>query len=172
MKTTGTFKTASRDLDGKLNITFTIDGSLEVIDQLKEEGRLMITTKPSTADKTLAMNRYFWELCTKIAFKLHTDKESIYRLQLMKHSEAQIIWIKEEAIPDLMRKAGFRHYTIDDCINDEIIEAHFYYGASKMDKAEFLELLDGTVADCYEIGIDPRPDEETAQIIAKWRRRI
>lgn len=169
MHTTGDYVGASRNLNGDLIISFAIDEDteLEILEKQKDK-KLVIDTKLFSAKRSLNANGYFWKLCDLIAQKLGTDKEAIYLMQLKHDGQFIDMEVKHEAM-DMLR-ASFRYVEeYDDGL--EYVFARCYIGSSHYDKAQMSRLIDGTVQQAKELGIDTWNPEEIANLIKNWEAR-
>lgn len=169
MHTIGRFVTAGRTIEGDLSITLAVDDTeLQEIDKLKDTD-LVIDIKKYREKRSLNANAYFWKLCDLIAKKLGSDKDTIYLLQLSKYGVFVDIDIHRDALPALRDK--FRYVEdFDDGYTGEHTTARCYFGSSQYDKKEMSELIEGTVTDAHDLGIETYTDEEINSLIENWER--
>lgn len=173
MHVTGKWKEASLDLSGRLILSFEInekDKALEELHAIKELERLKIDVVKYRHKRSLDANAYFWQLCDKIAKRLGSDKWTIYLLQLSKYGVFVDVSVIREALPMLERE--FR--------NTEILRemewkgkagylVRCYYGSSDYDSKEMSELIEGTVNEAKELGIETLTPDELESMIEAMR---
>src|SRR6056297_2299209 len=61
----------------------------------------------STKGRSLQANAYFWALVHKLAIKLRSTDEEVYRVLLTKYGVMAYVGILEEAIEDLKKEVRF-----------------------------------------------------------------
>lgn len=168
MHTLGKYVGAGRDLEGNLTITLAVDDDqLEDIEKLKDKD-LVIDIKKYSPKRSLNANAYFWVLCDQIAKALGSNKDVIYLLQLSKYGVFVDISIHKDAIDTLRTK--FRYVEdFDDGYNSEFTTARCYFGSSQYSRKEMSALIEGTVQDAHDLGIqDIYTDEELQALIENW----
>lgn len=145
----------------------------EIKDQLDSEAgkELVIDIKRYSEKRSLNANAYFWKLCDEIAKLLGSDKDTIYLLQLSKYGCFVDIEIPADAL--IMLKEKFR-YVIqhEDAWNRdgiEMITARCYFGSSSYSKKEMGDLIDGTVRDCHDLGINTWTQDEINRLVEMWK---
>lgn len=169
MHTLGRFVNASRSLQGDIVISFSIeDGEtvLEDLDSLKDTD-LVIDVEKFREKRSLNANRYFWKLCNEMAIKLNTTKEAIYLMMLRRYGSWQDIRIVqgEEII-----RAAFRY--VEDITEEyeaDYKDLRCYKGSSQYDTYEMTVLINGTVSDANDIGIQTWSQEEIDNLIKNWK---
>jgi hypothetical protein len=124
--------------------------------------------KPYKQKRSLSANAYLWVLADKIADKLKTTKENVYR-QAIDH-----VGVFEE-IKVISPEAGQRFKRIwqhnglgwlTKTIDETTILA--YYGSSTYDKAQMGQLIDLVVQECKQQGIETMTPRELALIKEAW----
>ena len=166
MHTIGNYAGASRSLEGDLIVSFSIDDQ-EI--KLDKETDYVIDIKKHSEKRSLSANAYFWKLCDSIAKVVKSDKYTIYLLQLSKYGCFVDVEVIKEALPALKQK--FRYV---EELDDGLIEmrpsvtARCYFGSSHYSKKEMSDLIDGTVRDAQDLGIETWTDEEIRRLIKDW----
>lgn len=183
MHTLGEYKSAQRDLDGGLCVTFTIDDERETLAKLEElkDKKLVLEFKKYNPKRSLNANAYFWLLCDKIAKVLGSDKDTIYLLQLKRYGTYEAIEVIAEAqkyIEPLYRVIEVDHYfhnaMVDDSGHDYVAKMaslRCYIGSSHYDSKEMADLINGTVNDCHDLGIETWTPEEINNLVLHWEGR-
>lgn len=170
MHAAGTLEGITQTLDGHYIISFDIGtdaASAHELNNLKDK-TLIIDAKKQTNKRSLKANAYFWVLCDKIAAKLGTRKECIYYLQLSRYGSFVDIDCVQEAVPILSESFRYVQPLNEYPEDHERIVARCYYGQSLYTKEEMQRLIDGTVQDAKEIGVDTCTPDEIAAAIAAW----
>lgn len=137
-----------------LNLNMVIYDEPEVLDGLlKLPDEVDVTIKQAKHKRSKNANDYFWEIVGQMAEKLGTSKEEVYFEQLKKYGQGITVTVKSEV--DLS-KAGFKYYEKlkDGLLNGDKYTAYrLYIGSSQYNTQEMSALIDGTVQDAKEMGI-------------------
>lgn len=167
MRAIGEYVGATRSLQGDLVISFAIDDDMAEVEKLeKTKGKaLVIETKRYSEKRSLNANAYFWKLCDKIATVLRTDKDAVYMLQLSKYG----VFVDIQSIPEGMQIIRDKFRYVEE-FNDGFgnILARCYFGSSHYTRAEMARLIDGTVQDAKDLGIDTMTPDEINRLIEAW----
>lgn len=108
--------------------------------------------------RSLDSNAYFWLLVNKIADKLHTSKEEMYLKLLKDYGQSIVVTVKQGL--DLSQ-AGFKYYEVlkDGLINGKPFTAYkVFIGSSQYTKEQMSVLIEGTISECKELGIETELD--------------
>ena len=108
--------------------------------------------------RSLDSNNYFWLLVNRLADKLHTSKDEMYLKMLKRYGQSIIVTVKQGLD---IEKAGFKYYELlkDGLINGKPFTAYkIFIGSSQYSKEEMSVLIDGTVSECKELGIETELD--------------
>lgn len=125
--------------------------------------------KPHKEKRSLSANAYAWVLMDKLAEKLHTTKEMIYR-QAIDH-----VGVFEE-IKVNSPEAGKRFKRIwqqnglgwlTKTIDETTILA--YYGSSTYNTSQMARLIDFVQEECISQGIEVRPQWEVDAMLKEWK---
>lgn len=134
---------------------------------------LSVEIKPIVKGKSQNANAYFWTLADKLAKRLLTTKEEVYReivrrvgvftYALVKAEDAEgmirdwerngVGWIAE---PDSNPKTGYTSIRL-------------YKGSSAYNASEFGRLLDELVLECEEQGIPTLTQNERKEMLKSWK---
>jgi len=175
---TGSYIGAGRTLDGDLYIKLVLDTE-RVLDELTDK-RLLIDISEYKEKKSLEANAYFWVLCTKIAETLNIDKWTAYLMELRKYGQGVQLTVIKESLDTLTNV--FRHIDImaeyDDWVLNEDTGAYRkinkaeiigWYGIHLYNTDEMSKLIDGTVSDAKELGIETLTPDEISRIESSWK---
>lgn len=147
-----------------------------IVDDLKDKDKLSIEIKPYRERRSLDANAYFFVLADKLAEKLHTTKEEIYR-NAIKHigGVSETVCVKNQAVERLCegwRQNGLGWQTetfpskIEGCTNVVL-----YYGSSTYNTEQMSRLIDNIVQDCEAVGIETRTPDELANLLSMWENK-
>lgn len=174
---TGTFQSFGFDFStGKPTITLSINERQEAVkayENLKNCEKLNVLIKKYREKRSLDANAYFWVLADKLAEKIGTSKEAIYKSYVKDiGGNSEVVCVKNKAVDKLCE--GWEHNglgwqtdqfpsKIDGCTN--II---LYYGSSTYDKKQMGQLIDFVVADCKEQEIETMTPDELCKLKDAW----
>jgi len=123
--------------------------------------------------RSLDANAYLWELCDKIASKIKSTKEEVYREAVRDVGTFDYLMIQDKAVDKFiesweLKGVGYicmKHHkaAIPDCT---VVQA--FYGSSSYSTAEMSRLIDYIVQEAKEQGIETSPDEER-RLLALWK---
>lgn len=137
-----------------LNLNLVVFDEPEVLDGLsKMSGEVDVIVKGLSKKRSKDANAYFWEIVGQMADKLGATKEEIYFEQLKKYGQSITITVKEGV--DLSR-AGFKYYEkLQDGLRNgtKFVAYRVFIGSSQYNTREMSVLIDGTVRDAHELGI-------------------
>jgi len=175
---TGRYIGAERTLDGDLYIKLVLDDDRTFEDLIDKQ--LVIDISEYKKGKSLEANAYFWVLCTKIAEVLGIDKWTAYLMELKKYGQSAPLTIRKEALDNLNQV--FRHIDIMAEYSEwilsedtgayrqvEMAEIIGWYGIHLYNTKDMSVLIDGTVADAKELGIETLTPDEIARIESSWK---
>lgn len=177
MRVTGKIVGANIDFQtGKPTISFEVNEKNDfklMVDELREREKLTIEVKPYRERRSLDANAYFFVLVDKLAEKLNTTKEEIYRNSIKEiGGVSETICVRDKAVKRLCEswsKNGLGWQTdtfpskIEGCTN-----VILYYGSSTYDTAQMSRLIDNIVQDCKAVGIETRTPDEIANLLSMW----
>lgn len=150
--------------------------AFKMFEELKDSEKLSLKISKFREKRSLDANAYFFVLADKLAAKLNTTKEEIYRNAIKEiGGVSEIVCVQNEAVETLCQKwscngLGWQTDTfpskIEGCTN-----VILYYGSSTYDKAQMSRLITLIVEDCKEQGIDTRTPDEIASMIDLWESK-
>jgi hypothetical protein len=145
----------------------------QLVDDMNQCEKLSIEIKPFRPRRSLDANAYFFVLADKLAEKLNTTKEDIYRNCIKEiGGVSETVCVKNEAVDKLCeawesKGLGWQTETfpskLEGCTN-----VLLYYGSSTYDTAQMSRLLDLIIQDCKEQGIPTETPDEIARLKALW----
>lgn len=148
----------------------------QLVDDMNTLDKLSIEIKPYKARRSLDANAYFFVLADKLAEKLNTTKEDIYRNAIRDiGGVSETVCVKNEAVERLCEgwtRQGLGWQTdtfpskIEGCTN-----VILYYGSSTYDSAQMSRLIDNIVQECKVQGIETMTPNELANMLSLWGER-
>jgi hypothetical protein len=166
------YKSINKNLStNETEITFTVIDELEsLLKWIKTE--LYFDLSIWIDKRSKEANRYFWKLLREMARKLNSSSDEMYLLMLEKYGVFEIIprLNNEQALAELKQKWRL---VVDrgDCeINDTSMrKLKCFYGSSTYNIQEMWHLINGTVGECIEMGIDTKDPNEIERICQNWK---
>lgn len=179
MHALGTYTGASRNLQGDLVISFTVDDEVDLAALEATQGKQVALDIALYRNKrSLDANAYFWKLCDEIAKAVGSDKDTIYLMMLDRYGVFETVDVIAEAIPALeplfrYTKVVDTHYADvygpDGPATVEMAVLHCYRGSHEYDTKEMSDLISGTVSDAEALGIPTLTSKELEKIKNSWR---
>lgn len=161
----------SLTMDGRGMATFFCPRSkLKALDGLKE-GEYAVEIKRYRERRSLNANAYFWVLVGQIADKIQSDTESVYLRLLERYGVYTHIVVKPNVVDKV--KAEWRAVKVlgKVAINGKTgVQIQCFFGSHTYDTKEMSRLIEGTVSEAQELGIDTRTPEEIAVMTEEWGR--
>lgn len=148
--------------------------AMNLYDDFHETEKLSIKIDKYREKRSLDANAYFFVLADKLAEKLNTTKEEIYRNAIKEiGGVSETVCVKNEAVERLCegwRKNGIGWQTetfpskLKGCTN-----VILFYGSSTYNTAQMSRLIENVVQDCHAVGIDTRTPDEIAKMLSLWK---
>ena len=177
MDLTGKVVGASLNFDsGKFRITFEVNENETVkagYGKLKAQGKLKIKAVRYTQKRSLDANAYFHVLVGKIAEALIISKARAKNMLICKYGQplilpnGEIMFYETNAPEEYMMELETIHSIPVEYIGNRTVYK-FYRGSHTYDTAEMSKLIDGTVADAKELGIDTITPTELKEMKERW----
>lgn len=161
-----------RTYEGKFRATFEVDSA----DELNGlQGKLRITAKKLTFKRSLNANAYFHLLVGRIADALHISKAKAKNLQLGKYGQRELtetgqLIISVRSDIDMSEREDI-HCVVAGrgFVNDtEFTHWAVIRGSHTYDTHEMSILIDGTVEDAKDLGIQTLSPDEIERMKAAW----
>jgi len=182
METTGKLLSATRDIvSGKLNITFQIDTApVDELNSLAQLESLDIKAVKHRKKRSLDSNAYFHVLVGKIAEKLTISKAKAKNILLCKYGQAELLpdgsplIYKTNAPVEYMEELESIHsipVKYGEENGKQVVFYKLYRGSHTYDTKEMSLLIDGTVADAKDLGIETLTPDEIRRMVAAWQSK-
>ena len=159
--------------DGKCKVTVTLTGKppQDIQDLRGIVEPLEVSIKKYRKKRSLDANAYLWILCQKIAEKLNSSKEEIYREVIRKVGKFEITAIKDSAVEMWIKNwnsGGLGWHS--EVLRESKLEGYStlinYYGSSIYLTSEFSLLLTEVIIECKAQGIETITPSELAQMMS------
>jgi hypothetical protein len=146
-----------------------------LLDEFKENVPWVAKIAQKKARRSLEANSYMWILCDKIAEKIGTTKELIYKdavenvgvfTQLLVQNEAVDAFIRAWNAQGLGNHAMAAYESKKNPGNTIIIA---YHGSSTYDTQEMSRLVDYIVQEAQSLGIDTMTPDELERLKTAWK---
>lgn len=180
MKCTGILKEPSIDFTtGKMIIAVQVNEDVrEHIQKYMDKPKLDIEIKVYRERRSLDANNYFWQLLSKMAPILHTNKDSLYLVMLEKYGAFMYLPGNDddyERLKTVFRIVNIRGETVLTTPSGKELHLHqlqCYKGSSMYDTLEMSHLIDGVVSEAKELGIDTRTSDEIERMKQQWHINV
>lgn len=172
MKCEGIIKDAIRTIDGKIMFMCEVEEipSDEVFDKFLHEPKLEISIEKWRNKRSINANAYFWQLCDKMAKKTGFDRWTMYLIQLRKYGKFFDVSVINRAIPMLKKTYRYTEVIEEGEMNNEPASVvRCFVGSSQYDTEEMSDLINGTVEDAKEWGIETMTPNEIRRMLAAWK---
>lgn len=162
------------DIINKIFITFEINKNIDVslIDELLNKD-LDITFKPHKEKRGNDANSYMWVLCDKIAQKINSTKEEVYRDAIRNVGVFEIVPIRKDAVERFID--NWKHNGVGwvcESLGESKLEGYekivTYYGSSTYNTKEMARLVDYIVEEAKGQGIEVLPPNELQSMKEAW----
>ena len=115
---------------------------------------LEITVREAKKHRSLDQNAYLWALLGEIARVIGTSNREVYLAVLEAYTTPMWLTMPAAARNDLLREP-FRIIHVENTLPDGKIEALCWKSSKYLDTKEFSHLLDMTLEEAKQVGIDP-----------------
>ena len=182
MDTAGRLINITRDImSGRLNVTFQIENEpIEELNELSKMDKLNITAKKHRKKRSLDANAYFHVLVGKIADRLGISKTRCKNILIGRYGqqefleEGQPVVLKTNISVEKMLEQEFLHCAPCGCKQENGTEVVFYKvfrGSHTYDTKEMSILIDGTVQEAKDLGIETIPPAELERMVNRWQKQ-
>ena len=133
----------------------------------------IMTIEQQKKRRSLSANGYAWTLCQKIAEKVGTTKEIVYRKNIREVGSFEVVEVSSAAVPRFIERwhsNGLGWIAEPYSEENGFTSVIAYYGSSTYDTAEMSRLIDALVTEAKELGIETMPDNQLDSLIANWRK--
>lgn len=157
----------------KWYITFETEEAPTIFDELKDKV-LDVDVKEFSKKKSLSANAYFHVICGKIADAMTISKAHAKNMLVTKYGQLMyagddVACIKSNLTIEQVQEMEEPHLKFVQFSEEE--NAYFYYiyrGVRTYTSAEMSKLIEGTVADAKELGIETATPNEIERMIQQW----
>ena len=127
--------------------------------------------KPYKAKRSLSANNYAWLLLDKLAEKLHSTKEEVYKIAVSRVGVFEEIKVNTPEAGQRFKRIWMQNGLgwLTKTIDDTTILA--YYGSSTYDSKQMARLIDFLQEECGQQGIEVRPQWEVDAMLTEWDKR-
>ena len=177
MDFTGRICEVSRDFSTKRPmLKFIVNEEPNGIDDMADKD-LKITVKKATRPRSLDANAYFHVLCDKLRLKLgismsHMKNILITSYGQIEYIEDQALIYKTNAPEEYIQELEAVHMKFIKQGEDGAYWYKVYRGSHTYDSAEMHKLLEGTIYEAKEQGIETSTPEEIRRMELLWSERI
>lgn len=136
----------------------------EVIQWLLNQDReKTFTIKERKERRTLTQNAYYWVLNGKLAAALGMSRDDMHFHLLKSYAPCEVMSVLERVpLSDYFKYCEvFAQGHLNGRTYNHV---RIYKGSSSMDSAEFSRLLEGTIQECAQLGIQTMTPQELAQL--------
>ena len=175
--TTGIITDLNIDFNtSKPKITILLDtNNKELVEELKNDGKLNIELKKYRKKRSLDSNAYAWVLLGELQNVLNIPKEEIYRDLIRNIGSYEVIPVKNEAV-ERFRQAWSKNGLgwITETMKSKLegyTNVVAYYGSSTYDTKEMTRLTELLVEECKQFGIEIKPQAEIDSLLKEWDKK-
>lgn len=182
MEFTGVFKGIGKELDtGRYIVDLRVNEDVtSTFARLKDE-EISVEIKKHRKKRSLDANSYYWVLVTKISESLKVSKPFAHNMLLRKYGQIEMfdnraVYIVIPDSEESTKKADEAEYyhlkpTAQVKEGKDGIMYRTYMmlrGSSDYDTREMSELIDGTVSEAKQMGIETLPPHEIERMKKEW----
>ena len=174
LDTTGIITDLNIDFDTlKPKITVLLDTkNKELVEELKNDGKLNIELKKYRKKRSLDSNAYAWVLLGELQNTLNIPKEEIYRDLIKNIGSFEVLPVKNEAVEKFRQawsKNGLGWVTETTKSKLEgFTNVIAYYGSSTYNTKEMTRLINLIVTECKQFNIETKPQAEIDSLLRSW----
>lgn len=176
METTGRIEGITKDWKSdKLIISFLVDSIPTDLEDLQNKN-LDVVAKPHREKRSLNANAYFHVLSGKIAEKLGTSLTHEKNRMIREYGQYEVI---DGMIPTLTAKEKYEDKMLDiEGVHLKVVERPggtvkmaVMRGSHTYNTAEMSRLIDATVEEAKELGIETLTPDQLERMKASWTKR-
>lgn len=133
----------------------------------------IVTIEKQKKRRSLNANSYCWLLCQKIAEKVGTTKETVYRKNIREVGSCDVLEMTEQAAERFITRwasngIGWIAEPLGEPKNG-YINIIAYYGSSIYSTAEMARLIDAVIEEAKGLGIEVLPPDEIERLKTAWK---
>jgi hypothetical protein len=135
---------------------------------LNQDREKLFEIKPYRQKRSLNANAFFWHICNEMANVLRTSKEEVYLEMLKRYGQCEVISVLAEI--DISRICKYYEEIGRARLQGkDFIHYRCFIGSSEYDTREMSILIDGTISEAKELGIETLPSTAIERIKAQWK---
>lgn len=176
MDLTGRFVGLTRDFEtGKPCMIFRVNEDLDGIESLANKD-LRIKVAKVTKPRSLDANAYFHVICDKLRQKLGLSMAHMKNILITSYGqieyieEGQALIYKTNAPTEYVQELEEAHMKFMKVGDDGAYWYKVYRGSHTYDSHEMHLLLEGTIAEAKEQGIETKTPDEIRQMEMQWKQ--
>lgn len=172
METTGRLKDIKKNvITNKYEVTFEVDDNIENAQELADQNKLLrIKATAFRQSRSLNANAMLWGLISIISDNTKQSKDNVYLELLRRYGKYEHVCVKEEAVASLKTIWRLVEELGPVRINNSTgICCLCFYGSSTYDTKEMSKLIEGTISEIKEMGLqNPYCSADMQQALAEW----
>ncbi len=145
----------------------------KVYDEIEMDKEYTLTLKQKRKGRSLNANAYFWVLCGKLAEKARIERTTVYRniVREIGGNYTPII-VKEHAVKTFCENWQHNGLGWITDVLDGSMDGYYtvlaYCGSSCYDTDQMARLIELTVQECRQQGIETMTPDEVANLVSLW----
>ena len=145
----------------------------ELLNAMQSDDKVyIITIEKQKRKRSLNANAYMWELCHKIAEKVGTTKETVYRKNIREVGSFETVELISAGAARFIKSwqangLGWLAEPLSERGGYTTIIA--YYGSSSYTTAEMSRLIEAVVEEAKGLGVETMTPAELAGLKAAWK---
>ena len=140
---------------------------------LTDPSKYVCEIKKDYKKRSLDANAYAWVLIGKIAKKINSTPEKVYKKIIYEGAVYEIYPVRLDSVSEAVRKweaSGMGNQT--EIIGDSKIRGYknikFYYGSSTHNSSEMAHFIDSIIFECNELEIETKISKEIQDLKDNW----
>lgn len=176
MEVTGTVQNTSFDMEGNILVTLKVNEKKQFLEGMNSLKDCLLNIKLAKyrKKKSDAARKYFWTLIEKLSPCYKADNWTTYLMQLRRWGVTYQVKVLTEAV-DILRRE-YRYIEIEEEWQEyfdgdikSFCSVILFPGISLYNTAEMSRLIEGTVEDCKEWGIETLSPQAIQEMELAWK---
>lgn len=157
-------------ITNKVTMTFSTDSktAAEEVEKLQDK-ELRLKVVQYRKKRSLSANALFWACCGRIAEATYSDKWTVYLNLLRNYGKFTYVCVQPhmvEAVKNQWREAEV--WNSVDINGKPAVQMICYFGSSSYDTKEMSRLIDGTLQEMKELGLDLPMPQDIKTALEQW----
>lgn len=171
METKARLKDINKNLiTGETTFTFSTKSErvAEELERLKDSD-IRVRAVKYRKKRSLSANAMFWACCGRIANAVQSDKWTVYLSMLKKYGKYTFVACKPNMVDSI--RSQWRECEVWNSINingKPAVQMICYFGSSSYDTAEMSRLIDGTIQEMKDLGLDLPMTQDIKTALENW----